>query len=596
MNIATFIEDKAKKRGYHRILFYKDNEKGHWAGLSWNELAMNVESIAQALVTLGIKEDDKVGILSQNTPKGVMVDFASYANRAVVVPMFATLSASQVSYILQDAKIRIVFVGDQQQYDTVFQAIEEGGCVEKIVVFGEDIDLRNSPKAMTFAQLLELGQNSKDQKPIVEKRQAEACLSDIANLIYTSGTTGKSKGVMISHENIAEAMKIHKKKVFLNRGAKSLAFLPVSHIFERLWTYYCLECDVKVYMNLQPSEIQQAIREVRPHYMCSVPRFWEKVSIGVRQKIEEFKPFKKAMVAWAVAIGEEYNLKHKRIGQKASLSLFLRYKIADMLIFNKLKRVMGIENGLIFPVAGASMSEKQVAFFRSLGIPITYGYGLSETSASVSCFPVDNYTIGSIGTVMPDIQVRIGEDGEIQVKGKTITPGYYNMPKETEEAFIDGWFRTGDMGKLEGDTLYMTDRLKDMFKTSNGKYISPQSIEIALTQDPLIEQVAVIGNNRNYVTAIISPSVSLLKQFAEQNHIEYEIIDDMLRSDKVQRLFEEKIAELQRDFAPFEKIKKFRLIKRQFSIESGELTSTLKLKRAVIQQNYSSLIEEMYRE
>ncbi len=349
-------------------------------------------------------------------------------------------------------------------------------------------------------------------------------------------------------------------------------------------------------MNYQPAEIQQAIREVRPHYMCSVPRFWEKVSIGVRQKIDEFPPFKKALVAWGLAIGEEYNLKHKRIGKKPSLSLRLRYDIVNTLIFSKLKKVVGIDHGLIFPVAGASMSDKQVAFFRSLGIPITYGYGLSETSATVSCFPVENYTIGSVGTIMPDVNVRIGEDGEIQIKAKTITPGYYNMPEETAEAFVDGWFRTGDMGKIDGNVLYMTDRIKDMFKTSNGKYISPQSIEIALTQDPFIEQVAVIGNNRNYVTAIISPSVALLKEFAAQNDIKYELIDDILYSDKVQKLFEKKIDELQKDFAPFEKIKKFRLIKRQFSVESGELTNTLKLKRAVIQQNYSSLIEEMYRE
>lgn len=595
MNIATLVDIKAKKRGNHRILFYRDSDS-HWVGITWSELLESVRALSQAFVAMGIEPADTIGIITQNTPKATMVDFATYANRAVAVPMHATLSPSQIQHILQDARIKIMFVGGQQQYDALLEAMQADNCVEKIVAFSDDIDLRGNEKAVYLQEFMEFGKQHEDKLSIVHERQRAVVKDDLLNLIYTSGTTGVSKGVMITHENIDEAMRIHKIRVKVSRGARSLAFLPMSHIFERLWIYYCLFGDVKVYMNYQPTEIQQAIREVRPHYMCSVPRFWEKVSIGVRQKIEEFPPFKKALVAWALAIGEEYNLKHKRIGKKPSLSLSLRYQIANNLIFSKLKKVVGIDHGQIFPVAGASMSDKQVAFFRALGIPIVYGYGLTETSATVSCFPVENYTIGSVGAVMPDVNVRIGEDGEIQIKAKTITPGYYNMPEEIAEAFVDGWFRTGDMGKIEGDTLYMTDRLKDMFKTSNGKYISPQSIEIALTQDPFIEQVAVIGNNRNYVTAIISPSVALLKEFAEKNDIKYELIDDILRSEKVQKLFERKIDELQKDFAPFEKIKKFRLIKRQFSIESGELTTTLKLKRAVIQQNYSALIEEMYSE
>ena len=261
-----------------------------------------------------------------------------------------------------------------------------------------------------------------------------------------------------------------------------------------------------------------------------------------------------------------------------------------------MKKILGIENGIFFPVAGAAMSNKQATFFLSIGIPILYGYGLTETTATVCCYPFDNYTIGSIGTVLPDVQVRIGDDNEIQIKGKTVTQGYYQRPQETAEAFVDGWFRTGDMGKLEGETLYMTDRLKDLFKTSNGKYISPQAIEIALTADPYIEQVAVFGNNRNYVTAIISPSMPLLEKFAKENNISYDRIEETFENPLVQKLFEERIAAMQADFASFEKVKKFRLIRRSFSIESGELTSTLKLKRAVIQQNYATLIEDMYAE
>jgi long-chain acyl-CoA synthetase len=330
--------------------------------------------------------------------------------------------------------------------------------------------------------------------------------------------------------------------------------------------------------------------------MCSVPRFWEKVSIGVKQKINEFSPAKQALVAWGLAVGKDYNINNQRIGKKANFGLWLRYKIANKFIFSKLKKTLGIENGIMYPTAGATMNDKQINFFRSLGIPIYYGYGLTETNATVCCFPDTNWTVGSIGTLMPEVQVRIGEDNEILVKAKTVTTGYYNRPKETAEAFIDGWFKTGDCGKLEGNTLFMTDRLKDLFKTSNGKYISPQSIETCLTSDRYIEQAAVIGNNRNYVTAIISPAHEPLKEFAEKHNLLYEHIEDLFKMSEVQTFYRKIIAEAQKGFASFEQIKKFRLIRRSFSIESGELTSTLKLRRAVIQQNYASLIEEMYNE
>lgn len=596
MNLATFVTDKAHKRGKHNILYYKVPSLDQWNSLTWTELEQKVDIIAKALVALDVEEQDNIGVISQNMPQNIIVDFASYANRAVVVPMFATLSPSQISYIVNDADIKLLFVGEQPQFDAVLEAVKGENPVKRIVVFDETVDLRGCKMAFYFSDLFKTGEQNAENAKIVRQRQKRSSKDDLVNILYTSGTTGNSKGVMLSNENITEAIRINTDRLKLKRRAKSIAFLPMSHIFERLWVYLCLFNDVKVYLNIQPGNIQQTIKEVRPNYMCAVPRFWEKVFIGVNQKIEEYTPFKKALVAWAIAVGKIYNIEYLRIGKKPPLSIRLRYKIAHTLIFSKLKKILGIENAIFFPVAGAAMSDKQASFFISIGIPILYGYGLTETSATVCCYPFRNYTIGSIGTLMPDIQVRIGDDNEIQVKGKTITKGYYKRPQETQEAFVDGWFRTGDMGKLEGDTIYMTDRLKDLFKTSNGKYISPQAIEISLTSDPYIEQVAVIGNNRNYVTAIISPSMALLETFAKQNNLQYERIEEILQHPLVVALFEERISALQADFASFEKIKKFRLIKRNFSIESGELTSTLKLKRAVIQQNYAALIDEMYEE
>jgi long-chain acyl-CoA synthetase len=594
MNTATFVTNKAKRRGKHNILYYRDNALNQWNGITWNDFAIKVSSIARALVSIDVEATDNIGIISQNMPQCIITDFAIYANRAVVVPMFATLSPSQISYILNDAQIKLIFVGEQIQFDNVLEALKNTPSVQRIVVFDEGVDLHDCSIAIHFSQLYHIGNLHTDNEKIVKKRQSEAKPSDLTNIIYTSGTTGTSKGVMITAESIAETMTIHKKRIKMYKGAKSLAFLPLAHIFERLWTYLCLYTDVKVYFNQNPTEIQRIVTEVCPNYMCSVPRFWEKVYIGVKHEIEKYKPFKKAMVAWAVAVGNEYNINHKRIEKKPSLSLYMRYSFANKFVFSKLKKILGIENGILFPAAGAAMNEKQIQFFRSIGIPICYGYGLTETNATVCCFPYKNYTLGSIGTLMPNIQAKIGEDNEILIKGQTVTVGYYKRPQETADAFIDGWFRTGDCGRLEGDTLYMTDRLKDLFKTSNGKYISPQSIETALTSNIYIEQAAAIGNNRNYVTAIIAPAQEPLKEFAQTQHIEYENFENLIKTTQVQKLFEDIISETQKDFASFEKIKKFRLIKRGFSIESGELTSTLKLRRAVIQQNYAPLIEEMY--
>jgi long-chain acyl-CoA synthetase len=391
-------------------------------------------------------------------------------------------------------------------------------------------------------------------------------------------------------------MRIHDQRlVSIKRSDTSMAFLPLTHIFERAWTYFCLWQDVKVYLNQRPSDIQNTLKEVRPTLLCAVPRFWEKIAAGVQLKIDTFSPFMKAMVTWALAVGEEYNIGYRKDKKRAPFGLACRYRIADGLIFSKLKKVVGIDKGRLFPVAGAALDDKLAKFFISLGLPIMYGYGLTETTATVCCYPYDNYLIGSMGTLMPDVQVKIGEDGEILVKGKTVCSGYYKKPEITENSFVDGWFRTGDAGKLvDGKHLYMTDRIKDLFKTSNGKYIAPQQIETILGGDVFIEQVAVIGNNRNYVTAIIAPNIEAIKGYAEQNGIKYEYVDELMDNPQVCKMMEERIAELQKDMAPYEKIKKFRLIKRGFTIESGELTSTLKLRRAVILQNYAAMIEEMY--
>ena len=592
---SQLVFKKAKKNPNLKILFYRDNSLAKWIGLTWRELADRVMQLASAYVRLGIKENDKIAICSQNRPQSFIVDFANFANRVVSVPMYATASASQIEYIVNDAQVSMIFVGDQQQYDNVLTFVEKAESLKKIVVFDESIDLRGNESAIYFSKIMELGGDEKDIK-VVKSRQKAAKEDDLAILMYTSGTTGVSKGVMLTHSNLLEAMRIHSIKMTqVSRKERSLAFLPLSHIFERGWSYFCLLKDLKIYLVQNPKDIQQAVREVRPHYMSNVPRFWEKVAIGINEKIAAMSPFKRAMVTWAMAIGESYNIDYLRLDKCPPLKLKLCYKFADKFIFGLVKKTVGIENGKMFPTAGAYMDLKLIKFFRCMGIPITFGYGLTETFATVSCFDYKGYKFGTVGTVMPDVQVKIGEDDEILVKGKTITQGYYNLPEVNAESFVDGWFRTGDSGRIDEDGhLIIVDRIKDLFKTSNGKYIAPQQIETRLNMDRYIAQIVVIGDSRNFVTAIIVPELDALKEFAIEQNIAYENLDELLAHEKVQKLYTEHIEKAQEDMASFEKVKKFRLIKKGFSVESGEMTLTLKLRRAVIMHNYKELIDEMY--
>ena len=595
IHFSKLVAEKAKKQASRAAVYYRDYSLAKWVEITWRELHEKVERVARALVSLGVKEEDRVAICSQNMPQALVVDFANYANRAISVPMYATASVQQIEYIVNDAEIEILCVGEQVQYDNALEVIKNSKFLKHIIVFDPSVDLKGESRAMHFEDFMRLGDDQSLQK-VVKARMKAATEDDLAIIMYTSGTTGESKGVMLPHSCLLEAMRIHDIRLtHIKRSDTSMAFLPLTHIFERAWTYFCLWQDIRVYLNQRPTDIQNTLKEVRPTLLCAVPRFWEKIAAGVQLKIDSFSPFKKALVAWALAVGEEYNIGYKKDLKRVPCGLAIRYKIADKLIFSTLKKVVGLDRGRLFPVAGAALDDKLAKFFISLGLPIMYGYGLTETTATVCCYPYHNYVIGSMGSLMPDVEVKIGEDGEILVKGKTVCTGYYKKPEINANSFIDGWFRTGDAGKLvDGKHLYMTDRLKDLFKTSNGKYIAPQQIETILGGDVFIEQVAVIGNNRNYVTAIIAPNLEAIKGYATQYNITYELVDELMEHPQICKMMEERIAELQKDMAPYEKIKKFRLIKRGFTIESGELTSTLKLRRAVILQNYATMIEEMY--
>lgn len=596
-NFSNLIRRQAEKYGNREVFRHKDYKTNQWVSTSWNKFAQQVDTIAKALAELEVKEQENLATYTQNKPEGLVIDFAAYANRAVIVPLYATSSLSQIEYIINEAEIRFLFVGEQFQYDNAYEAQKVCPTLEKLIVLDSDVKLAKDDKtSVYFSDLYKLGEES-NKAALVEVRTCAAKDEDLANIIYTSGTTGVPKGVMLAHSNYNEAMRIHIERLtMISDKDVSMCFLPLTHVFERAWTYFCLEMGIRIAINLKPNEIQDTIKEVNPTIMCSVPRFWEKVYTAVQEKISSAKGVQCVLMNRALKVGHRRNLDYARLGKKAPFGLELQYRLFDKVVFSRLRKAIGIPNGNIFPTAGAPLSDTINEFLHTCGINIVYGYGLTETTATVSCFNSVGYEIGSVGETMPSVQVRVGKDNEILVKGATVMKGYYKKPEETAQVFTeDGWFRTGDAGRLtDNGALVLTERIKDLFKTSNGKYIAPQAIETKLGEDKYIDQVAVIGDQRKYVTAIIIPAYEALKEYAAQKQIQYRNLEDLVKNQNIHKLIQERINILQQNFARFEQIKKFTLLPHAFSMETGELTNTLKIRRPIINQLYRAEIEAMY--
>ena len=550
------------------------------------------------MVALGINEQENVGVFSQNMPECFYVDFGAYATRVVTIPLYATSSEAQVHYIVQDASIRYIFVGEQYQYEVARRV--QGLCrsLKQIIIFDPNVKrLPGDTNSIYFDEFLEKGKDESLQE-IVDKRIEASSPQDLANILYTSGTTGESKGVMLHHSCFEFGIKAHYGRLkTLSDNDVIMNFLPFTHIFERAWSYLCIDMGCTLCINLRPADIQKTIKEIRPTAMCSVPRFWEKVYAGVMEKINETTGVKKKLMLDALKVGKEYNIDCLMNGKEPSPILKLKYKFYEKTIYSLLKKTIGIENGNFFPTAGAAIPPKVEEFVRSVGINMIAGYGLTETTATVTCQWIDDFKIGSVGRVLPGVEIKIGENNEILVKGETVTKGYYNKEAITKDAFTpDGWFHTGDAGYIEDGRLYLTDRIKDLFKTSNGKYIAPQAIETKLVVDKYIDQISIIADQRKYVSALIVPEYSQVKAYAESKGIKYSDMKELLAKPEIQELFRMRIDTLQQEFAHYEQIKKFTLLPEPFSMEKGELTNTLKIKRPVLMKNYAAQIEKMYEE
>jgi long-chain acyl-CoA synthetase len=599
IHYAELIHRQANKYNGRTALKYRNEETKKWEEISWRKLSDLVTLTAEAMAKSGIAEQGTIGLYAQNMPQCLIVDFAAFANRAIPVPMYATSSPAQVDYIVKDADISTMFVGEQLQYDHAFIVQKNSPVLKRLIILDRAVELSPEDKTSIYFDDFIHFEHDVQAETQVKERMAAATDDDIAAIIYTSGTTGESKGVVLHHYNFLEVMRIHGIRLpVITDKQTSMCFLPLTHIFEKAWTYLCLYNGVTIAINRDPKMIQQTLTEVRPTMMCNVPRFWEKVYTGVHDKIAGF-PHILRQIAWdAVETGRRHNMEYKNRGLRPPLWLKLKFSLYDKTIFATLKKVLGIERGVLFPVAGAPLSDEVNVFLQSVNIPLAYGYGLSETTATVSFCPRESFTVGSIGVVMPDLEIRIDEknNNEIIVKGRTVTSGYYKRPEANARAFTeDGFFRTGDAGRLEGNTLFFTERIKDLYKTSNGKYIAPQAIEMLMSKDKFIAQIAVIGDQRKFVGALIVPDFDMLRIYAADKGIVYTDNEELIKRPDIFRLIESRVEEHQKDLASYEKIKRFILLPFPFTMEGRELTDTLKLRRRVILEKYASLIDSMYR-
>ena len=593
---STLIHVQAKSYGGQTAMSYRDYDKGAWIPVTWNQFSDYVRRVSRALLALGVGVQENLAVFSQNKPECLFVDFGAYGVRAVTIPFYATSSESQVVYMVNDAEVRYLFVGEQYQYDTALRCMPHCPTLQKLVIF--DPAVVKSPQdtvSVYFEEFLQLGDGLADDAEL-EKRSAELQLDDLANILYTSGTTGASKGVMLTHRMYRDALIANDRVLPLGDKDVALNFLPFTHVFERAWSYLCLAEGTRLAVNLRPADVLQSLQEVHPTCMCAVPRFWEKVYAGVQEKIRRSNPVQRKLLQEALLIGKIYNIRYKMRGLIPPVSLRLRYAFFEKTIIALLKKTLGLERANFFPTAGAAIPPAVEEFVHSAGLNMLAGYGLTESTATVSCDHCGKYkTIGSVGRLIEGLELKFGEDNEILLRGTTITKGYYRKEGATRAAIDeDGWFHTGDAGYMKNGELYLTDRIKDLFKTSNGKYIAPQMIESKLVVDRYIDQIVVIADQRKFVSALVVPEYTLLKEFAERHHIPFTDTADLCRNADINKMLLFRISTLQQEFAHYEQVKRITLLPEPFSMEKGELTNTLKVKRPVVNKNYAAEIDAMY--
>ena len=568
-------------------------EDGRWREMTWGAFGEQVRAVGAALLRLEWQPGEMAAIFSANRPEWAVADLGALAVRGVTVPIYATNSAPEAGYILKDARARIAFVGNQAQYDKVRQMADDCPDLACVVAFDPGVALAGGAD-LHFRELLEMGRRA-PRAAELDQRLREAGSDDLLTLIYTSGTTGPPKGAMHTHRSFLAG--IHPSvSLFPEPGPDevSLAILPLSHVFERMWSYGCMSSGVQIAYCPGPEGFLEAMGHIRPHYLTSVPRIWEKVHAAIQDGVAGGPPLKRKLFHWAVDVGRQA---YRARGRGPRPGLRARHALADRLVLAKVRTRLGAGRNKVFHVGGAPLAPGINEFFQALGINIIQGYGLTEF------FPVcvghgAHGRCGACGPVLPSVEVRIAADGEIQLRGDMVMRGYHGKPLETAAAFTpDGWLRTGDVGRLDnGGLRYLTitDRIKDLIVTAGGKKIAPQPIEVMLAGEPLIAQSVLVGDNRQFIAALIVPNFARLAAWAREQGLGGASPDKLIREPSVVRLFEEKVAERTRDLGQSAQIKRIVLLPREMSQESGELTPTLKVKRQVVQDRHREVLDRLY--
>ncbi len=597
-HLSVLIHEQAKKYGSKPVLTFRNFGSLEWRTISWNQFSMRVKQVSNALLNLGMNPQETIGVFAQNCVQYLYTDFGAYGVRVISIPFYATSSEQQIQYMIQDAAVKYLFVGEQEQYDKAHRIATLCPSLEKIIIFDPSVRISShDPNSIYFEDFLRLGEGLPRQSE-VEDCWKQSNYEDICNILYTSGTTGESKGVLLTYKMYHAALVANNKCVPVTEKDRVINFLPLTHVFERGWAYLCLSEGAQLIVNTYPKEIQDSMRETHPTCMSAVPRFWEKVYVAVKARMESSSAMQRKLFYHALNVGRKRNITYLARGKRVPIALEMEYKVLNRTILGLVRKQLGLENPNIFPTAGAYVSPEVEEFVHSIGIDMIVGYGLTESLATVSCdHKGEPFTVGSVGRPIEGIQIKISEEGEVMLKGDTITPGYFRREALNAEAFdADGFFHTGDSGYLKDGELFLKERIKDLFKTSNGKYVAPQMIESMLLVDKFIEQVAVIADQRKFVSALIVPEFTVLEEWAKRQNITFESREELCANKQVNEMMHERIDTLQQRLASYEQIKHFTLLAHHFSMESGELTNTLKLRRAVVNKNYQAVIDKMYEE
>ena len=562
-----------------------------WRDYPYTEFVDLVRTTARSLIELGVERGDMVGIFAQNRPEWAVADLAILSVGAVSVPIYSTNTQAQAEYIVRDAGLKLVFVGDKEQWRKLSDVHDGESPLEKLVIF-EDLTIADGSRTLSFFEFLGLGEEGRQQAEL-ERRLDSASSDDTATLIYTSGTTGEPKGVMLTHGNFFHQFRAIRDDFKVDHNDRSLCFLPLSHIYERSWSYYVFICGASNTYIDDPRQVVEYLAEVQPTAMVSVPRLYEKVYAKVLGKLERASTFRKLVFKWAVATGSKYHYALSRSGAPNPL-LIWRYRLANKLVLGKIRTAVGGPKNFLSS-GGAPLAKEIEEFFFAVGLIVCQGYGLSETSPILTCNTPKRFKFGTVGKPIREVELKLSPEGEILAKGPNITRGYHNKPEATAQAFVDGWFRTGDIGEFDADGfLLITDRMKDLIITSSGKNVAPQHIESEIGQDPFIEQIVTIGDKRKFISALVVPNFPELEEYARDHQIIYGNREELVSNPRIVDFYRRRIEERSIELAPYEKVRKFTVLAGEFTQEGGELTPTLKVKRKVIAAKYSAQIDSMY--